>query len=819
MFKVNYIFMNTIILKIIVFRLIVFNEIQLHKIIFIELPLIVLIFLFLGSFSKKGVNSSFYVFNFLFSILLISIGMFYSYYGTLPTYSALENIKQLSVIEDSIINLLEWKYLLFFVDFPFYLVFLNKINKFLFKINIRMAITVIISCLIIILFNVYNGKSEGTALNQSDKMGILVYQIYLLGSDLIKQDDKIHKKEFFVRELEKNRGRDNIHLEYNGVSKDKNIIIVQMESLQNFPINKKINNYEITPNLNKLISESVYFPNTFQQIGSGNTSDAEFLVNTSIYPVGDRAMSNVLEGVEIPSLPRILNDSGYYTATFHTNDITFWNRDALYTSLGFKEAYDKSYFGVEDYLVYGASDEVLYNKTLEIIKEKNLNENVFAHIISMSNHHPFNLPKQKSNLELPKDMQNTDLGNYLNSVNYSDRALGDFIKKLKVEGLWEDSLIVVYGDHFGLNLDETNVLFEKYFGYSSSVVDTFNIPLIMKLPNQQLAGQKVQEAAGQIDIMPTILNLIGEPLSDKVLFGKDLLNTENNLNGMRFYSPEGTYFYKDTFYNPKTKELLNINTRESLDGNQAVRVNEVLDLLNLSDKYVYHLQNQPKSWYNAHELITPKKLEEHRNNFEEIAYNDVVLSKISLAQFDNFVAYEFQGSGFTDNLDVVLNGEVLNAHVVDESKIYLLEKSRELKENLNIEFKFKHLDLSSLGKSKDVNTTLLDKFSFFENWISVELDENQYWEIFNIESKDFITVRLKINEHYLAGERPYFVVKDDILLEDKNADYIDAKLYSDIYENGFLYISIPRDNRLKDVSIENMKKYFAEENYMLYMMN
>lgn len=70
-----------------------------------------------------------------------------------------------------------------------------------------------------------------------------------------------------------------------------NLIVVQMESFQNFPINLTLNGQEVTPVLNKLAKEGFYFPHVFQQIGPGNTSDAEFMSNTSIYPTAAAAMS------------------------------------------------------------------------------------------------------------------------------------------------------------------------------------------------------------------------------------------------------------------------------------------------------------------------------------------------------------------------------------------------------------------------------------------------------------------------------------------------------------------------------------------------
>ncbi len=148
-----------------------------------------------------------------------------------------------------------------------------------------------------------------------------------------------------------------------------------MESTENFVIGLSLNGQEVTPNLNRLITESVYFPNFYSQIGQGNTSDAEFIVNTSIYPRAKGAISTDFIGLSYPSLPRLLKDQGYTSLTFHPNTITFWSRDNLYPGLGFDKIYEKKFYQDEDLLgPWGSSDEMLFKKALPILKEYQKNK-------------------------------------------------------------------------------------------------------------------------------------------------------------------------------------------------------------------------------------------------------------------------------------------------------------------------------------------------------------------------------------------------------------------------------------------------------------
>src|SRR5690606_30493531 len=127
----------------------------------------------------------------------------------------------------------------------------------------------------------------------------------------------------------------------------KNLIVIQMESLQNFVLDLEIDGVEITPNMNKLLTESYYFNNFYQQVGQGNTSDAEYVVNTSLYIPERGAATQMYANKQLPSLPKLLKQENYTSATFHTNVVEFWNRAELYSSLGFDHYYDAQYFGTE----------------------------------------------------------------------------------------------------------------------------------------------------------------------------------------------------------------------------------------------------------------------------------------------------------------------------------------------------------------------------------------------------------------------------------------------------------------------------------------
>ncbi|MDR7073197.1 LTA synthase family protein [Fictibacillus barbaricus] len=397
-------------------------------------------------------------------------------------------------------------------------------------------------------------------------------------------------------------------LNFFGAAKDKNVIIIQLESFQDMLINMEVKGQEVTPTLNGLVNDSFYFSNIYQQIGAGNTSDAEFLINTSLYPAGNKPSSKVYENKIIPSLPRILSKEGYYTSTFHADNVEYWNRIKLYPALGFDKYYEEEFFGKKDLVGFGPSDEVLYEKALEELTALNeKHERIYAHVLSMTSHTPFELPKDKQLLSLPSKYHETKTGNYLTATHYADYALGKFIEGLKQKGFWDNSIVAIYGDHSGFHPKPEDAkdkkLAEELLGHPYGLVDRFNIPLLIHVPGNHKGENK--SIGGQIDIMPTITNLLGIDLDKQIHFGQDLINYPNhNLLGMRYYLPAGSYINKDFLFvnredegrgqvfDMKSKTTVNNNSEFYKEGSESEQKKEtILKLLNLAD---YYLNNLPE---------------------------------------------------------------------------------------------------------------------------------------------------------------------------------------------------------------------------------
>ncbi|WP_338012234.1 LTA synthase family protein [Paenibacillus beijingensis] len=580
------------------------------------LPSIWTAFALVELFASRRKLAVYLIVNLLLTTVYFAVIMYYKYFGIIVTYHALMQIGQVAEVKGSVFQLLHPYFLLIYVDIvaaALVLIFNKKIRHSWNKLSNRRfqplgaPFALFVSMFAICVLIVWPNRGIANELVQNERMGILNYEVFLMatgGNEKLLNPASVNQSA--INELK------GISEVVNPVGKDaakgRNVIVVQLEAFQNFLLDKTIDGKEITPNLNKLLKESVYFPHFYQQAGSGNTSDAEFLTNTSLYVPLRVPATEAYADKALPSLPKLFRAQGYEALTFHTNDVAFWNRKNLYQALGFSRYYDRAFFGDEDIVHFGSSDEVLYKKTVaELKKQAEAGKKFYAMIISMSSHHPFNLPEPKNKISLPDRYQDTFVGDYIYSQNYTDYALGVLFDELKAGGLWDNSTIVIYGDHMGLpiySLSKTDLsLLKELNGRDYNDAQMMNIPLIISAPGA-LKAQVLTQTGGQSDIMPTIANLAGISLAGTVHFGQDLLNQQHNLLPERYYLPSGSFIndreifipgagFSDGRSIPLTKADKSGNAASTLEADQTrstrSEFDRALKLLQMSDSYVRSL--------------------------------------------------------------------------------------------------------------------------------------------------------------------------------------------------------------------------------------
>lgn len=343
------------------------------------------------------------------------------------------------------------------------------------------------------------------------------------------------------------------------IASGKNLIMVQVEALQGFTVGLTIGGQPVTPNLNRLMAQSLYFPNIYGQTKHGNTSDSEFMANTSLYPATRGAAFVRFSGNAFESLPGALKERGYQTVAMHANSPGFWNRQAMYASLGFSRFESVRDYTPEDVVGLGLSDRAFFDQSLE--KLSRLPQPFYSWLVTMSSHHPYHEAAALSPLDVG-DLEGTRLGHYLKSIHYADAQLGRFRAGLEQRGLWDRSVVVVLGDHPGVQRDDAEALValtghrvEGPFAWRSLQ----KIPVMIHLPKDARKG-RIEMAGGHVDVLPTVSNLLGLPSPHA--FGQDLLRAQP---GFVVFN-DGSFVAGDTFCDPREGKAYDVATGAPRDA-------------------------------------------------------------------------------------------------------------------------------------------------------------------------------------------------------------------------------------------------------------
>lgn len=314
-----------------------------------------------------------------------------------------------------------------------------------------------------------------------------------------------------------------------GVAEDKNIIFISAESVQSFVINNELDGKEITPFLNSLTNDAdtYYFENFYHQTEQGKTSDSEFLVENSLYPLSRGAVFFTHGQNEYNGLPEILKQKDYYTAVFHANNKSFWNRDQMYESLHYDQFYDKEAYEVtEDNAIgWGLKDKLYFEQSMKYLQT--LKEPFYTKFITLTNHFPFDLDEEDKTID-PYDSSSNTVNNYFPTVRYTDEALEEFFDHLKKAGLYEHSIIIIMGDHYGISANHNRAMsqyLEKDEITPYDHVQLQRVPFFIHIPGHG-KGKVMSEVSGQIDVKPTILHMAGIETYDDIYFGNDLFHSD-----------------------------------------------------------------------------------------------------------------------------------------------------------------------------------------------------------------------------------------------------------------------------------------------------
>ena len=508
----------------------------------------ILIFLsFALLFKGKGRVIYLFIMDAIITALIVLDVTYFRGFYTMPSALLLTQTANLDNMGGTIMSMFSNMDFLFILDFIVLGIFVFFTRKSYITVKRRAPISflvILISSIVFIAyvpFNLHILKNEdvknGYIFSNYDPtntaryfspLGYHIFDAYNVYQDSkpyeLEDEDRSQIEEFYAS---KENLPDN---EYAGLLEGKNLLVIQVESLESFVMGKEVNGQKITPVMDDLISKGLYFPNIYEQVNEGTSSDADLMINTSMFPVRRGSTFFRYPGNTYNSLPNLLEEKNYSTIAIHPDKGSFWNYVNGLTGIGFDKFVDFFSFDENsEMLGLGISDESYFTQVIPMIKE--LKEPYYAFTVTLTNHGPFDsIPEEKKVLGLDEELDKNEMGGYFESVKYTDTQIGEFLKKLDSEGLLDNTVVVIEGDHTGVH-KYYNSSIEKLSNKEDWYLDNghHTVPFII-WSKDMTEGKTFDVKGGQVDIMPTLLYLLGVE-NEKYIntaLGRNLLNTNKS---------------------------------------------------------------------------------------------------------------------------------------------------------------------------------------------------------------------------------------------------------------------------------------------------
>lgn len=509
--------------------------------------------------SQKAGQYAFWSLYVLASLVMAVDSVYYAYVAKLPSAVQLGMVGQLGDVGDTIYRLMGWKQLFSLFDLPLW--FLYAVNgkksactapdgrKPLRRVGEQCA-TFAFAALFTLVCVIPGGIASGF-LPRYMVNELFSYHVYDIA-------DALHEKSTTCAvDKEKYRYTAETEDAFWSLAKGRNVIILQVEALQNFVLDSYYNGQELTPFLNQMLSEdTLYFDHYYYQIGGGNTADAEFAVNNSLFAPENAAAYVQYTDNAYHGLPWLLKDNGYSGAhVFHNYRGDFWNRREAYPAQGFDSFTALEDFEEIDPFPMGISDKELFRQSMAQLTA--YEEPFYAFYITVSSHHPYAIPLKDREIALDPADEETLFGLYMQAVNYVDRAIESFVEELKEAGLYDNSILVIYGDHYALTNTDAQIAAQVkgLLGRDYTIFDTFNVPCIVHIPGSAVT-ETIHTAGGHMDLLPTLLHLLGIEETVNVTFGQNLLTAQSGFVCEQTHVSIGSFISDEVFFQKPHNNLL-----------------------------------------------------------------------------------------------------------------------------------------------------------------------------------------------------------------------------------------------------------------------
>lgn len=645
------------------------------------------------------------------------------------------------------------------------------------QIRIRVGVTSIVFLLILDFLNPYLLGVTTNICDSYHNNGFIESMFVTRKALKIGRPDNYNQKnieEIYKRmteSLEEHKGNNELE------SQKPNVIFILGESFWDIDkiSNLKLNKTPI-PSFKHIGQEGISGTIRVPGIGGG-TANTEYEIVTGLSKkfvqdnIGAYDAYNNYINKPIGSLANIFSEKGYASTAIHTNTAWFYNRKDVYRELGF----DK-FISIEtlshkpQYNVQYADDCEVNKLIIDQLKQSSQKDFILA--ITMQGHGPYDNISVNNEIEVQNNFdpqtKNT-IENYLYLLNQTDKNLNNLINSLRTYN--EPTVVVFFGDHLP---PLGNDIYEQ-LGFDIFTEEGRTTPFIIWSNYKNVKTEVLDMDANFLGSY--VMNMIGQ--NDLYMnYLHELYKTWPHVNKEN-----------QTEYQERCKDFILLQ----------------YDIMH-GEQIFYQLSNFPRinENYSVGETLT--------------------LKEIKIKERGDYYFIDLIGDGFSWMTKFYLNNKDIGGMVIDKNhSLAIVDKS---KINAAEVFEFK-AELFELYRGNVMNTAnlcidnldpLISKDSEEKDlpWKAIRLDGSYDWEFFSL-NKGFKTVRVDLK----IQESPYYIEKDNVILRDCNADSMKEGNLSDIYDNGYLYISIPNSETHAKIFMtkEEVKNYFDTNEYLLHTLS
>ena len=336
--------------------------------------------------------------------------------------------------------------------------------------------------------------------------------------------------------------------EYTGLFAGKNLIMIMMES-----VNEIIINPELYPNFYKLYSEGIAFTNNYSPRNSCATGNNEFSALTGLYSIQNNCTANVYrDNLYSTSLFNLFNEAGYKTLSMHDYTEAYYYRSIIHANMGSGAYYGVQDLGIPYFNEYRnwASDEDFMDVAMDITLD-DLDNPFMLWLTTVSSHQPYNVSSVEGDKYL-SITENTDypmdLRRYMSKLKTLDNALGILMDRLSDAGILDDTVIVLFGDHYPYGLKDTTI--NQVLDYDLDDYEREKTPLVIY--NSEIEHEEIDKYTSYVNLTPTIANLFNLEYDPRLYMGYDVFG-DNYWDIVTF--ADGSWKNDLVYYNAATSEI------------------------------------------------------------------------------------------------------------------------------------------------------------------------------------------------------------------------------------------------------------------------